>query len=155
VRARSSDVAIELEVLEPVVEQVHRGAEMTLGEASRQVAIARAEDGDARELARQHQRLVAGTIEIGAHALGVAHDHDAVLESAAGVSAAEDRRALPHLPQQARERGHGRRLAASAHSDVPHADDGIPQPPPKIGPAGVELASAAGDGGVERAQHRR
>ena len=106
------DVAIELQVLEPIVEDVHRRAEVVLGETARQVAIARREDRDARQLPRQHQRLVAGPIEIRADAVGVAHDDHTVFRSPPRVAATQDRRTLAHGQQLARQARHGRRLAS-------------------------------------------
>ena len=53
-------------MLEPVVQQVNRGAEMMLGEAAGQIPVGRDHHDGAGELARQHERLVAGAREIGA-----------------------------------------------------------------------------------------
>ena len=73
------DIAIELQMLEPVVEHVDRGAEMVLGEAPGQIPIARREHGRPGQLTREHQRLVARAIEIAADAVRIADDDDAVL----------------------------------------------------------------------------
>ena len=73
------DVAIELQVLKPVVEDVDGRAEVVLGHAARQIPIRRDQHRDARKLTREHQRLVAGARQIAANPVGIAHDDDAVL----------------------------------------------------------------------------
>ena len=84
---------------------------MMLGEAAREVAAGRDEHRDARQLTREHQRLVAGAIEIGADAAGIADDDDAVVGVAAPVAAAENGRALAHVAQPRRDAA--RRAASS------------------------------------------
>ena len=54
------DVARQLEVLKPIVEQVDGGAEPALGEPAGQIAIGADQHRHAGQRARQHQRLVAG-----------------------------------------------------------------------------------------------
>ena len=147
------DVPIELQVLKPVVEDVHRRAEVMFGQTAGQVAIARRQDRNARQLPRQHQRLVAGAIEIGADAVGVAHDDHAVLSPPAPVAAAQDGRPLPHVQELARQARDGRRLAAAADREVADADHRTAQPSAQIGPRGVVLAPPPRDRRVEGAQH--
>ena len=139
------DVAIELQVLKPVVEHVDRRAELVFGQAAGEIPIGRHQDRGAGELPREHQRLVAGAIEIAADPVGVAHDHDAVDRPRSRVTAAEDRGALAHRQQLARDRRHHRRLPAAADGEIADADHRPAQPPAEIRPRGVALAAAARD----------
>ena len=104
--ARDDDdvgVAAQIEMLKPVVQHVDGAAEVLLGEAAGEVAARRDQHGDPVELPREHQRLVAGAIEIGADAVRIADDDDAVGRVAAAVAAAEDGRALAHVAQPRRD----------------------------------------------------
>ena len=147
------DVSIELQVLEAIVEDVHRRAEVMLGEAARQEAIARREDRDARQLPRQHQRLVTGPIEIRADAVGVADDDHAVFGLPAPVAAAQDRGPLAHGEQLARQVRDGGRLASTTDSDVADTDHSAAQPSSQVRPRRIVLAPPPRDGRIKRAQH--
>ena len=62
------DVARQLEMLKAIVQQVDGRAEPALREPARQIAIGADQHADAGQRAGEHQRLVAGLIEIGQHA---------------------------------------------------------------------------------------
>ena len=66
-------------MLEPVVEQVDCRGEVQLGNAAGQIAVRRDEHGHVGSGTREHQRLVAGSREIGAQPHSVAHDRDAIV----------------------------------------------------------------------------
>ena len=53
-------------MLEPVVEHMDGRAEMEFGDAAREVAIGGDEHGRVWQLTREHERFIAGAIEIGA-----------------------------------------------------------------------------------------
>ena len=65
------------QVLKPVVEHVHGGAELTLRQHAGQMSILRDAHHRARHRARQHQRFVAGVIQGRAHVAPVRDDHHA------------------------------------------------------------------------------
>ena len=141
------DFTCQLEMLKPVVEQMDRGAEPALGERARQIAIGADEHGDAGKRAREHQRLVAGRVEIGDDARAVGDDRDAVARDAPRVAVREDGGPLAAVLQHARQIVDHRRLAAAADAQVADADDGagqtflprgiarVPRPPPRGGRA--------------------
>ena len=93
--------ARKLEVLEPVVQEVDRRAEVQLGDAPGQIAVRADEHAAFRQGAREHQRLVAGPREIGAQPHPVAHHRDAIVRIGSPVTAAEDRGTLAGLDQPA------------------------------------------------------
>ena len=117
------------QVLKAVVEHVHRGIEVKLGQPPGEIAIRRHQHAGALDGAGEHQRFVAAAIEIGAEAASVRHHHDAVRRRPARVPPAENRRPLAHLQQDARDMSNGRRLSRAAHAEVPDADDRPLQPP--------------------------
>src|SRR5437762_1480159 len=80
--------------------QVDRGAQPPLGQAAGEIAIGTDEHGHAGERARQHQRLVAGLVEIRDYAGAVGDNGDAVAGDAAAVAARQHRRTLALLDQQ-------------------------------------------------------
>ena len=121
-RHQQVHVPRELQMLEPVVEQVHRAAEPRLGQAPGQIARRRDQHGGARERLREHERLVAGVGQVRSDCRAVAHHDHAVGGLLSRVPAAQNGRPLPHLEQQARQRRHDRRLAAAAGGQVAHAD---------------------------------
>ena len=61
------DVARQLEMLKPVVQQVDGRAKPAFGEPARQIAVGADQHADAGQRAGEHQRLVAGRVEIGQH----------------------------------------------------------------------------------------
>ncbi len=78
------------DLLKPVVEHVHGGAELPFGQRPRQIAIGRYTDDGARKLSREHQRLVAGAIQRREHACAVGHDDDSVDRIGSRVAAARE-----------------------------------------------------------------
>ena len=111
------------EVLEPVVEQVHRAAESPLGEQAGQVAVGRHEHGHAGQRPRQHQRLVARAVDVGQHPVAVAHDRRRrPRASRARSRGSGSRGARPRPAAAARGAPRRRRLAAAADGDVADAD---------------------------------
>jgi hypothetical protein len=58
------DVARQLEMLKAVVQHVHGGAEPAFRQPPRQIAVAPDQHADAGERAGEHQRLVAGVVEV-------------------------------------------------------------------------------------------
>jgi hypothetical protein len=146
------DVAIELQVLKAVVEDVDRRPEVVLGEAAGEVAIRTGQHGRARQLPRQHQRLVARARQVGADAARIAHDDDAVAVLGAAVAAAQDRGPLAHLEQRLCDICRHRRLAAAANRKVADADDRSPEPLPQVGASGVAFAPPSHDRGIDGAQ---
>ena len=121
---------MQIEVLEAVVEDVDRAAQLRLGEPARQVAAAGDEHGDAVERARQHQRLVPRSIEIGADARRIADDDDAVDGGAAAVAAAENRRPLAGVAQERGRESGQRRLGTAAGGEIADTDDRPIEPTP-------------------------
>ncbi len=148
-------VTIELQMLKPVVEHVDGRAEVLLGKRSGEISIFAYEHARAWQLSREHQRLVAGAWQIGANAVRIADDDDAVVRILPRVAAAQDRRTLPHLEQQARDAGGDRRLAPATDGEVPDTDDRMPQPLSQIGPRAVPLAPPSRERCVEGTDHRR
>ena len=68
------------------------------------------------------------------------------------VSAAQNRRALAHLEQHARDFGRERRLAAAADREIADADDGRGETAPQMRPALVVAPAAPRDSAVKKMQ---
>ena len=131
-------------MLEAVVQQVNRRAELMFGQPPGQVAVGSATRiGDAGKLACQHERLVAGTRQVGANPVRPAHHDHALVWAGAGVAAGQDRRALAERHEQPRERRDERGLAAAANRKIADADHRPAQPAPQVGPARVALTTPA------------
>src|SRR6266568_5712232 len=120
-------VPVQGKVLKAIVEHVDRAAEVVLGQTSGKIAAGRREHGDAVEAPREHQRLVAGTVEIRANAVGIAHDDHAIPRVAPGVAAAQNRGPFAHLAQARRDQRGQRRLRPAADRDIADADDRAPK----------------------------
>ena len=146
------DVPIELQVLKPVVQEMQGDAELMLGESSGEVAIARDEHRDARQLPREHQRLVARPREIRAKAGGVAHHDHAFLGLRARVASGENRWALAGLAKPSRQAGNRRCLPSPADGNVPDAHDGPAQAAAQIRTTRVALAPPARGRRIQIAQ---
>jgi hypothetical protein len=121
-RDQDVEVSRQLQVLKPIIHDMNRGAETTFGEQAAKVAILA--DAHDRGLQRtcQHERLVAGTIEIGQQANAIRHDDDAIDATPAFVSSAEDCRPLSLRDQPLGDRRDQRRLASAADAQVADAD---------------------------------
>ena len=70
-------VALESQMLEPIVEHVNGRAERGLGDAASLMAIRRNHHRDAGQRLREHQRFVAGMLERSKHGRAVGDDRDA------------------------------------------------------------------------------
>ena len=92
------------------------------GKPPREIAIGAHEHRHADEFTGEHQGLVSGTREVAANAVGIAHDHDAVLRPDTRVPARENGRPLPHRKQFTSNRGNDRRLASTADGQVADTD---------------------------------
>jgi hypothetical protein len=140
------------EMLKSVVENVHRATEVMFSQTAREIPIRARQHRDAIETPREHQRLVARAIEVGAHAGGVPHNDYAVLCAAPGIPTAQDRRTLPNACKMRGNRTRERRLCTSAYCEVPDADDRTGKAPPALRMCRVVLAAMASDGRVEGRQ---
>ena len=146
------DVAIELQVLEPVVQDVNRGAELMLGQASGQIAIRRTTStitpgscrasisGSSPERARS-ARMPSGSRTTTTPSLAARR----------AVAAAEDRRPLAASAQQARDSARASGvLPRAADGEIADADDGLRRRRRRSGRARIPLAPPARHCGVER-----
>ena len=122
------DVAFELDMLKPVVEQVERRPETILGHATGPLAVAPDQHRHAGQRARQHQRFVAGVVEIREDTRAIGDDRDLVARHAPGVAATEDGGAFAAIEKQARDVGHERRLSAAPDAQVANAHHRSRQP---------------------------
>ena len=130
-------------MLKPVVEHVDSAAEMGLGDLPGERPVGRHEHRHTGQAARQHQRFVPGTIQIGVHPFGIPNHHDTVADHGPAITAAEHRRPLAKLQQQLRHVRHDGRLAAAAEREIPYADDRSSQMPATLGAACKPLSSGA------------
>ena len=151
-REQQVDIARELQVLKPIVEHVDIAPEPPLRQPAAEVAIRRDDDDDAGQVAGEHQGLVAGGGELGAHASAIAHDQGAVGHVLPAVASREHRGTTSRSVQHAREQLDDRRLAAAAHREVADADHRPGQTPAALRPGRVEPAAGTGQMGVEEAQ---
>ena len=140
-------------MLKTIIQNVDGGAEALLGKRSGQVAVLADEHARARQLPGEHQRLIAGARQIGAYALRIAHDDNAIVRLLPGITTAQDRWTLPHLHQHARDARGDRRLSTPADRKVPDADDRMPQPFSQVRPRAVPLAPATSERCVEGTNH--
>ena len=139
-------------MLEAIVEDVDRRAELAFGERAGQIAIGADHHDDAGHGAREHQRLVAGRVEAGADARAVRDDRDAGRSDPAAVAAREDRGTLAARHEQAREVLDDRGLPGAADAKVADADHRTPEPLLPVGMARVPRAPPAGGGPVQSAE---
>jgi len=119
-------------MLKPVVEEYHGATELTLGEAPGQVAIGAHQNRHSWECAREHLRLIAGSLDPLEHARSIAGHDDPVDGMPTGVPATEDGRSLARIQEQAGKRRHDGRLAAAAHGQIAHADDRAIEVAPRL-----------------------
>src|SRR5687767_3510139 len=136
-------------MLKAVVQYMHGAAEPAFGDSPGRVAARRHQHGGSWHGARQHLRLVTGALDAGEHPAAIADNHDTLVGDLSGIAAAQDRWALAHLEQHARDFGRERRFAAAANREIADADDGRGEPPPQIGPALVVAPACARDLTVE------
>jgi hypothetical protein len=115
-------VAVQIEVLKPVVEHVDGATKVVLGQASGEIPAAGREHRNAVEATRKHERLVAGAIEICADAARVAHDDHAVRRVAPPVAATEDRRPFAARAQPFGDKGGHWRFGTPASREIADAD---------------------------------
>ena len=123
---------MKLEMLKPVIENVHGAAQLRFRHASGKIAAWAHHDRRGRDKPCQHQRLVAGMRHIGLHRLPVTDDDNAVGGFRPAVAAAQDRRPLPHLEKQLGDFGSQRRFSAATDCEVPDTDDGRRQSAAKM-----------------------
>ena len=131
-------------MLEPIVEQVHCGVELRLGQLTGGIAIGAHQHGHAWQGPRQQQRFVARVRHVGEDAGAVGDHRDAGTRPLPGVAAAEDCRTLTALEEQAGEAHDRRRLPGAADAHVADADDRL-----------LQVTAARGTGGIPSAPPRR
>jgi hypothetical protein len=73
---------------------------------------------------REHERLVAGAVEIGADASWIAHHDHAIRGVTARITPAQNRGALAARAQAVRHESGQRRLGTAADGEIADADDG-------------------------------
>ena len=128
------------QMLKPVVEHVHRGIEVTLGQAPGEIAVA-ATPARGRPRRRARASAVRRRSDRDRRRAGVRPTPPPRRPARpARVPAAQNRRPLAHLQQHARDMSHGRRLAGAADAEVADADDRPLQTPL---PAGAPMAPSA------------
>jgi hypothetical protein len=147
------DIALELQMLKSIVQDMDRRTEMVLGEPAREIAIGTREHGNARELSRKHERLIAGACQIGSNPLRIPDQDDPVVWVGAPVTAAQDGGALTHIEQHARNRRCQRRFASAADRKIADADHRMPEPPAKFGTGRIALAPSSRSRRIQSAQH--
>ena len=119
------DISIQLKMLKPIVEHVHRGSEMMLGEPSGEIAIGARDHRHTWKLPREHQRLVPRAVDIRAHAFSVAHDDNTVAHIAASVSSAENRGTFAHFEQHPGDRRRDGSLSTSSDRKIANAHNWV------------------------------
>jgi hypothetical protein len=92
------------------------------------MAIFRHHHDEAGERAREHQRFIAGAVDVGKHPRSIRHHDRADISHSTSVAAAQDGGMLAVREQILGNEGDERRLSGSANTQVSNADDGLPQP---------------------------
>ena len=152
-RNQQIDVAHQVEMLKAIIEHMDRAAEPCFGQSPCHVSARRHEHRSARHFAGQHLRLIAGVVHIHMQARAIAHDDHAFVHDFSRVSAAENRRALSHIDQHAREFTSERRLAAAADRQIADADDRRRETMPEMRPVLVVAPAGACELAVKKIQH--
>ena len=132
-RHQHIQVARQLQVLKAIVQDMNRATELAFREDAGKVAVWRHADRGAGHLSREHQWLIAGSIDAGEHPRAVGDHDDAVGGVGATVAATKDGGPLSVVDQPLRNRRHHRRLAAATHREIADADDGPREMLPALG----------------------
>jgi hypothetical protein len=146
------EIARQLHMLKPVVEDMHGDPERAFGDDARQMAIFADTDDRLRQLTGEHQRLITGAIDIGEHRVTVGHDHDTINDPATLITPAEYRRAFTTRDQPLDEAGDERRLAGAADAEIADADHRSLQPSSCFRMPLEPLAAGASHRAVQRIQ---
>jgi hypothetical protein len=127
-RHQHIEIARERDVLKAVVENVDAGAKAVLGNLPGKMAIFRDDHDEVGERPREHQRFVAGVVEVGQHARSIRYDDRANISHATSIATAQDGGMLAMREQIVGDEGDERRLSRSADTQIANTDDGLPQP---------------------------
>jgi len=122
------DIAGELEMLKPVVQEMDCRAEVPLSEPAGEIPVGPDQYRHTGKRARQHQRLVTRFVQAGDDTGAVGHNRHAVLNDAASVAPGQHGRPFACLKKQSRNVLDDRCLAAPSDAKVADADDGTLQP---------------------------
>src|SRR5262249_39654826 len=106
---------------------------------------------DAGQRAREHDGLVSRVVRRGEDGRAVAH-HERVAAESSPVAAAEDGHGKAVVAEDRGHAGDDRRLAASSHAQVAHADDGTGEPRAAEHPPAVCTLPKGSPGAEERSQ---
>ena len=101
---------------------MYGGSQSRLRKPPGEIAVLRHHDRHVRQLARQHQRLVTGDIYAGPKHSALTHDDDALSETLAAVSTAENRGVLTHRDKDSADESRDGCLSAAANGQRAHAD---------------------------------
>ena len=109
---------------------------------------------NARQVARQHDRLVAGQRGVGRHAFAIRDDERLAVKGTA-IAATEDRNRVASLAQQASDSGHHRRLAAAPDAQVADTDHRASQARLVQQPAAVRCTAQPASCAIGSAERRQ
>jgi hypothetical protein len=121
-RHQHIEIPRQLDVLKPVVEDVHRAAELSLRQRAGQMSIGRHTYDRARHLSREHQRLITRLCERRRDRRAIRYDDDSVRLISAAIAAAQNRRPLAGVDQELRDGSHHRRFPSPAYGQIADAD---------------------------------
>jgi hypothetical protein len=142
-------VARERKVLEAIVQEVNGGAESALGNDAGEIPILRDDHNHARQLSRQHERLVARAIQVGDNRLPIRHHDGADVTHTAAISSTQNGGTLTALDEPLGNRRDERRLARPADAHVANADHRVLQTTSSLGMTFVPTSAQSGSLSVE------